>query len=76
MATDSSCGNAPTDRFEIVCACVRERKQGVVIWLQRLDEVNHKWSRWSKAGAGRTRDMCHHTQEVFCYAVWLCKRWC
>lgn len=43
-------------------------------WLR--DEVNCKWNQWSKAGAGKTKDMCHRAQEVFCYAVWLCKSWC
>ena len=59
------------DRSTRLCVCV-----GEVIKTQRLDEVNHKWSQWSKAGAGRTKDMCHHAQEVFCYAVWLCKSGC
>lgn len=59
-----------------VRACKREREERVGIWLKRLDEVNHKWSQWGKAGAGRTKDMCHHTQEVFCYAVWLRKTGC
>ena len=70
MGTDSSSGNAPTDSFCVcVCVCVCERDR-----LQRLDEVNHKWSQWTRAG--RRKDMCHHTQEVFCYAVWLRKTGC